>query len=121
MRPAAGVLLAVLALAPCPASARTVIYRCVAADGAVTLQNDAKCPKGSRQHKRVMPTPTAPAAPSPPAIPIPSPGATPAAGGPAGVASHARRAAARTIAVPVDAGVAPAPRFRAPRRRSSSA
>ncbi|HEY4556111.1 MAG TPA: DUF4124 domain-containing protein [Lysobacter sp.] len=70
-------LLAALMLAPLASTAQTVIYRCVAADGAVTLQNDARCPKGTREQKRVMPipapatTPVAPAAPAAPLVEVP--------------------------------------------------
>jgi hypothetical protein len=49
-----------------------VIYRCTAADGAVTVQNDQSCPKGSRQERRVVET-AAPSAPYvPPAISAPA-------------------------------------------------
>ena len=53
-----------------------VIYRCTAADGAVTVQNDDPCPRGSREQRRVVET-TPP--PSEPYIPVPTPAATPAA------------------------------------------
>jgi len=50
-----------------------VIYRCTSADGAVTVQNDTPCPKGSRQERRVLETapPSAPPIP-PPAAPAPA-------------------------------------------------
>lgn len=53
-----------------------VIYRCVAADGAVTIQNDAKCPKGTRSEKRVLERPAAPTSVVPAvAPPVPAPAA----------------------------------------------
>lgn len=65
---------ALFAAALClPAHAQTdmTIYRCVDASGAVTLQNDVPCPKGSQQSVRkvgVLPTMPAPvAAPAAPA------------------------------------------------------
>ena len=108
MRRSARVLLAALALAPLASTAQTVIYRCVAADGAVTLQNDAKCPKGAKQQKRVLPVPTpAPAPPitaAPPARPMPVveiPQATTAGPGPAGTPASARpEPDATTLATP---------------------
>ncbi|MCL1634962.1 DUF4124 domain-containing protein [Luteimonas sp. SX5] len=66
-----------------------VMYRCTDAQGAVTLQNDVPCPKGSKQVKRVIETAPAPAATSspvstPPQTPAPT-SATPAmAAAPAG-------------------------------------
>ncbi|GAB1594779.1 hypothetical protein [Lysobacter claricitrinus] len=56
-----------------------VIYRCVGADGQVTIQNGAKCPKGSHEQKRVVETPTStparavvapPPAPVTPVVPV---------------------------------------------------
>jgi len=39
-----------------------VIYRCTDASGALTIQNDVRCPKGSKQEKRILaPPPDAPA------------------------------------------------------------
>ncbi|MEQ1511957.1 MAG: hypothetical protein ABL934_04670 [Lysobacteraceae bacterium] len=63
------------------------IYRCVDASGAVTLQNDVPCPKGSQQTVRkigVLPTIPAPPAPvvKPPAA-APAPQSTPPAPPPA--------------------------------------
>lgn len=59
---------ALLALAACDAWAaqRIVMYRCTDTSGAVMLQNDVPCPKGSKQEKRVVDAP-------PPAAPMPSP------------------------------------------------
>jgi len=46
-----------------PARAGVVIYRCTDANGAVTVQNDTPCPKGSKQTRRVLDTPSPSAAP----------------------------------------------------------
>lgn len=82
-RPSA--LLALLALAVAAsggvAQNEIVIYRCVDAAGAVTLQNDVPCPKGSQQTvRRVAPLPVR--APPPtvvvPAVPAAPPAAAPA-------------------------------------------
>jgi hypothetical protein len=57
-------LMAVLAglLGSAPVSAAVVIYRCTDIFGAVTLQNDVPCPKGSKQQKQVIePPPPMPA------------------------------------------------------------
>jgi hypothetical protein len=40
-----------------PARAEVVIYRCTDASGAVSIQNDIPCPKGSKQPRRVLETP----------------------------------------------------------------
>ena len=69
------VLVSVLAL---PSLARThassmVIYRCTAPSGEVTLQNDAACPKGSRQQKQVIESPPPMPAYRPPPTPIAAP------------------------------------------------
>lgn len=64
-------LLACLVALPCAAPAQVVIYRCTDASGAVTLQNDRPCPKGTQQQKRTIETP--PPAP-PPAFVTPTPG-----------------------------------------------
>lgn len=82
-------LLACLVALPCAASAQVVIYRCNDASGAVTLQNDRPCPKGTQQQKRtietpppapppalVTPVPAAMAAPPPPPVPAPAPAPT---------------------------------------------
>lgn len=72
-RPTGGALLlsAVLAvLAWClPAHASVVIYRCTDRFGAVTVQNDVPCPRGSRQQKQVIEPP--------PPLPAYRPAATP--------------------------------------------
>jgi hypothetical protein len=47
-----------------PARAEVVIYRCTDASGAVSIQNDIPCPKGSKQTRRVLETPPPSAAPA---------------------------------------------------------
>ena len=60
-----------LASGAAPAQSDVVIYRCTDAGGALTVQNDTPCPRGSRQEKRVIqdvpvgPEPMRPA-PAPP-------------------------------------------------------
>lgn len=85
-RPSA--LLALLALALAVAASgvlaqnEIVIYRCVDAAGAVTLQNDVPCPKGSQQTvRRVAPLPVR--APPPPTVVVPAVPAAPPAAAPA--------------------------------------
>lgn len=46
-----------------PSRAQVVIYRCTDANGAVTVQNDTPCPKGSQQTRRVLDTPSPSASP----------------------------------------------------------
>ncbi len=69
-----------------PARAGVVIYRCTDASGAVTVQNDTPCPKGSKQQRRVLDTPppsTTPPAYIAPAAIVPDPvPAAPIAPGP---------------------------------------
>src|SRR5690606_31065888 len=49
-----------------------VIYRCTDAAGAVSIQNDVPCPKGSQQQRRVMETAPTASVESPPATaPLP--------------------------------------------------
>lgn len=50
--------LLLLAANTLPARAGVVIYRCTDANGAVTVQNDTPCPKGSKQTRRVLDTPS---------------------------------------------------------------
>lgn len=74
-------LLAVALALALPSQARThaasvVIYRCTAASGAVTLQNDAVCPKGSHQQKQVIESPPPMPAYRPPPMPAAAPEAT---------------------------------------------
>jgi len=79
-------LLGVVALLGCASSGATdvVIYRCTDAFGALTVQNDVPCPKGTRQQKQVIhPPPPMPAyrpvaEPLPP-VPVLAPASTPAA------------------------------------------
>ena len=47
-----------------------VIYRCTDANGALTIQNDTPCPKGSKQDRRVMEA--TPAGSAPPFVPPPA-------------------------------------------------
>ncbi len=69
------VMLALLGLAGA-APAQVVIYRCTDASGAVTIQNDTPCPKGSQQQRRVVGA--APTGSLPPvAAPAPAPHPTP--------------------------------------------
>lgn len=86
-----GGLLLLLAAAPAAAREKVVVYRCTDASGAVTLQNDTPCPKGSKQERRVMEaaSPVAPpAAPVAPAAPI-APAAPAAAPAPAAIRAPA--------------------------------
>ena len=76
-----------LALPSPPAQAQdnVVIYRCTDANGALTVQNDVPCPKGSKQERRVIQSVPAAASPPPaymppamaPVVPAPSPAAPP--------------------------------------------
>lgn len=81
-RRAAGLVLA-LCSAGVVAQDAVVIYRCTDAQGAVTIQNDVRCPKGSRQERRVVEAAPANAAtparpPAPPVAPVAPAAATPA-------------------------------------------
>lgn len=80
-----GCALLLLAANALPARAEVVIYRCTDANGAVSIQNDTPCPKGSKQTRRVLDTPSPSA--SPPAYvetpeitpdPVPEPEPAPA-------------------------------------------
>jgi len=67
-----------IALTGAPATAQdaVVIYRCTDASGAVSVQNDIPCPKGSQQQRRVMETAapaSSPAMAAPPTPPSPAP------------------------------------------------
>lgn len=67
------VLLVLLPLAPLSAQQEMTIYRCVDPSGAVTLQNDVPCPKGSQQTvRRVGALPALPTLPAPAAAPKPA-------------------------------------------------
>jgi hypothetical protein len=73
-----------------------VIYRCVDAAGAVTLQNDVPCPKGRQQTvRRVAPLPVRASPPTVVVPPAPAPATPPAPPAPtvADVASPAVRSA----------------------------
>lgn len=107
MSRAVGLVLAFALLGARPASAgpALAIYRCVAADGSVTLQNGVKCPKGTREQKRWVQTPTSVGAPAPP---VARPAA--ASSSPAPVAGP-RVADAPTA---IDAAAAEAPRLPPP-------
>ena len=66
------------------ARGEVVIYRCTDSFGALTVQNDVPCPKGSRQDKRVIDVPPpmpayAPPSVASPAAVVPEPVASPAA------------------------------------------
>jgi hypothetical protein len=76
MRPPLRCLVAGIALLAGGASqaAGVVIYRCTDAFGALTVQNDVPCPKGSRQKRQVIQAP----APMPAYHPAPRPAHTPA-------------------------------------------
>lgn len=70
--PAALVFALASATFPAHAQGRIAIYRCTDASGALTIQNDVPCPKGSRQDKRAVDVPPpmpayrpVPAAPAP--------------------------------------------------------
>lgn len=54
------------------ARAELVIYRCTDASGAVTVQNDQRCPSGSREERRVMEDVPASPPPPPPSPPVPA-------------------------------------------------
>lgn len=128
-----GLLAAVLAL-PAAAAQDLVIYRCVAADGQVLLQNTARCPEGMRQERRVLERPApapvppraAPALPRPVAgdvvaVPPASSGTTarpPATTAP-GASPTAGTASAASAAPTVDASAAlrPAPALMSCRTR----
>ncbi|QOY62923.1 hypothetical protein INQ40_01025 [Lysobacter sp. H21R4] len=91
-----GVLLAALlglAAAPALAQYAVVIYRCTDASGAVSVQNDVPCPKGSQQQRRVIET-AAPASIA--AMPV-APSATPAR-------TSTEPALPALVAMPVPAG-----------------
>ena len=61
----AGTLTALALPSPARAQSDITIYRCVDASGAVTLQNDVPCPKGSQQTlRKVGVLPTLPAPPA---------------------------------------------------------
>lgn len=97
---------------PRASTSGTVIYRCTDAAGAVSMQNDVPCPKGSRQERRVIapaasfPAFATPAAPAPVA---PAAAAAPEARPPASEASPPARPE-----IPVPAALAEADRLPPP-------
>ncbi|MGY3266149.1 DUF4124 domain-containing protein [Lysobacter sp. HA35] len=103
MKPVLALVLATL-VGSAAAAPSVVIYRCVGADGQVTIQNGTKCPKGSHEQKRVVATPTS--TPRPVVAPAPAPVApvVPIAPTPVVDATNATVATAKT---PVP--LAPAP------------
>jgi Domain of unknown function (DUF4124) len=63
---------ALLTTASAASQEKVVIYRCTDASGALTIQNNVPCPKGSKQERRVIEA--APAAGAPPVVaPKPAP------------------------------------------------
>ena len=91
--------LLLLAIDSMPARAGVVIYRCTDANGAVTVQNDTPCPKGSKQTRRVLETPPPSAAPAyveaPAVVPDPVPAPPPPAPEPPAPAPDPASAAAQ--------------------------
>ena len=70
---AIALLAAAGATAPAAAAPSVVVYRCVAADGSVTLQNGRRCAKGLREERRVVEVPTSRATPAVAAPVAPAP------------------------------------------------
>jgi hypothetical protein len=71
-------LIVILVILSLPSQARThaasvVIYRCTSASGAVTLQNNTACPKGSQQQKQIIESPPPMPAYVPPPMPVAAP------------------------------------------------
>ena len=60
-------------MAPATAQDAVVIYRCTDASGAVTVQNDVRCPRGSREERRVIETAAPPPYTPPVEPPVPAP------------------------------------------------
>ena len=111
--PLLGILLAV-GFGPATAQDAVVIYRCTDASGAVTVQNDVACPKGSRQEKRVIETATpAPVVPVAPTAPVPLVAAEAPTGPevPAVIESPPNPDAIDVPPVPVDQRTPPPPLF----------
>lgn len=86
-------LLIALCIGDAAAQQRIVVYRCTDANGAVTLQNDVRCPKGSKQEKRVIEAPAA--------VPAQTPATSAAA------AATTSAAVASLPAAPITAATAP--------------
>lgn len=71
--PGSVLLLLMLAAGLTQARAQVVIYRCTDASGALTVQNDTPCPKGSREVRSVVePPPPMPAYVPPPEVLVPA-------------------------------------------------
>src|SRR5690606_30567858 len=90
-----------------------VIYRCTDASGALTVQNDEPCPKGSRQERTVVQPPPAmptyvPRAPEPTPAPVPPRADAVAAGAAEAPPAQPRPASPRPAAI-ADADRLPPP------------
>jgi hypothetical protein len=110
-------LLALAGALPASAGPSLVIYRCVAADGAVTLQNGSKCPKGAHQQKRVVETPAPAPMATPARVATPAPiAAVPTPAAPArGATPDAAAVSGGTATPAADANpAAPTPRLPPP-------
>ena len=99
------------------AAADVVIYRCTDASGALTVQNDEPCPKGSRQERTVVqpppPLPTyVPHAPAPASVTAVPPAAAAAAGAAEVPPAHPRPEAPRPAAIAAADRLPPPPIFR---------
>jgi hypothetical protein len=68
--------LALLTSLPAFAQEKVVIYRCTDAGGALTIQNNVPCPKGSKQERRVMDSAPNPSLLSPTMPPLVPPAST---------------------------------------------
>lgn len=88
------------------AAGDVVIYRCTDASGALTIQNNVRCPKGTTQEKRVIaPPPRAPAY-------VPAPAMTPSAAPPPKPAAAAVTANTSPLAATIaDADRLPPPQL----------
>lgn len=77
LKPVAVTLCVVLSYSAPAAFAQNgvVIYRCTDANGALTIQNDTPCPKGSKQERRVVEA--VPVSSAPPFVPPPAAPRTP--------------------------------------------
>ncbi len=91
-----------LGIAPVAAQQGMTIYRCVDPAGAVTLQNDVPCPKGSQQTMRkVGALPTLPTLPSPAPVSPPRPATPPPAGPPPAIVEAPSASRERTPPPPL--------------------
>lgn len=92
-------LSALLLPAPGVMAQKVVMYRCTDAAGALTVQNDVPCPKGSRQERRVIESVPTVASPPPAVLPPAAPRRiVPAAPAATTTANDATPAATTTIA-----------------------